>query len=138
MKISARTDYACKALLELALHWPEAAPLQISAIARRQKIPVKYLTQILLSLKQLGLAESIRGQKGGYTLARPPQEISLREVIQGFGDNGHLQQKKKRSDVFSNIWEEIAQETWRVMDKITFDEIIRRERSLNKAPMFTI
>jgi len=138
MKISAKTDYACRALLELALHWPQEAPLQIGMIARHQRIPVKYLTQILLNLKQLGLVQSIRGQKGGYVLARPPQEITLREVMQSFTDNGQLKQKKKSSDIFSTIWGEITEETWRIMDKVTFGEIIKRERNLNKVPMFTI
>jgi len=124
--------------MELALHWPNQVPLQIGVIAVHQKIPVKYLTQILISLKQLGLVESIRGQKGGYILARPPQEITLREVIQSFDGVGQGSQKKKTSDIFSYIWQEIAEETWRIMDKITFDEIIRRERNLNKVAMFTI
>src|SRR5262245_53536106 len=84
MKISAKTDYACRAILELALHWPNSVPLQISSIAGNRKIPVKFPTQILVTLKQTGLVESIRGQKGGYVLAKAPKDITLREVVANF------------------------------------------------------
>lgn len=141
MKISAKTDYACRALLELALHWPSEAPLQIHTISQRRGIPMKFLTQILINLKQGGLVESLRGQKGGYILARAPQEITLKEVVQNFLETGytnHGAQRKKNASVFNAIWQEITEETSRVMEKITFDEIVKRERNLNKVPMFTI
>ena len=139
MKISAKTNYACRALLDLALHWPNVAPVQIGTIAQNQKIPVKFLTQILVSLKQSGIVESVRGQKGGYILAKAPQEIRLQEVVATFEKNflpGRL--KQGNSDVFMNIWEEMEQETKKVLDKITFDDILKSERNLNKVHMFTI
>jgi Rrf2 family transcriptional regulator, cysteine metabolism repressor len=77
MRISARVSYACYALLELSMHWPEDNPVQIHQIAKKQSIPIKYLILILLQLKQLGLIRSIRGKKGGYLLARAPNTITL-------------------------------------------------------------
>lgn len=69
MKISAKIDYACRALLiELGLHWPDNRPMQVSAIAKRQKIPMNFLVHILITLKELGYVDSIRGKSGGYVL----------------------------------------------------------------------
>ncbi len=139
MRISAKTDYACRALLELALHWPNTVPMQIGTIADSQKIPVKFLTQILVSLKQSGLVESVRGQKGGYVLAKAPQEITLREVVVNFEKTAVPSRLKQgKSDVFMNIWQEMEEETKKVLEKITFDDILKSERNLNKVHMFTI
>lgn len=85
MKISAKIVYACRALIELALHWPNQDPLQIQTLARRQEIPMKFLPHILLRLKEVGFVESIRGKSGGYRLAKAPQEILLQDVAGHFG-----------------------------------------------------
>ncbi len=85
MRISARCDYACRALLELALHWPNIEPVQTYTISEKQDIPMKYLVQILIQLKRMGLVESARGKHGGYSLAKPPNKISLGEVIREVG-----------------------------------------------------
>ncbi|MDP2654284.1 MAG: Rrf2 family transcriptional regulator [Candidatus Omnitrophota bacterium] len=142
MKISARTDYACRALLELSLHWPSPTPLQINAIAEKQKIPIKFLTQILIGLKQLGLVESVRGKKGGYMLSKPPQDIRLSEVVKSFTQSGVRNQargqKQPQTDVFNAIWKEIDEATWKIMDNVNFGDIVKRDRSLNKVPMFDI
>ena len=53
MRVSAKCDYACKALLELALHWPNKEPVQIHEISEKQDIPIKYLVQILIQLKRI-------------------------------------------------------------------------------------
>jgi Rrf2 family cysteine metabolism transcriptional repressor len=78
--LSSRGKYATRALLDLSLH-PEEGPVQIHDIAERQKIPVKYLEQILLSLKRSGFVNSRKGPGGGYFLARPPAEITLGAVV---------------------------------------------------------
>ncbi|WP_350344830.1 Rrf2 family transcriptional regulator [Proteinivorax tanatarense] len=81
MKISAKGDYACKAVLELALKYSQGKPVQIGEIAKNQKIPLKYLEQILVVLKKGGLAKSKRGAEGGYLLAKEPQNITVADVI---------------------------------------------------------
>ena len=85
MKISAKMDYACRALLELALHWPDLTPMQISEIAKRQEIPIKFLVHIMIHLKERGYVNSVRGNKGGYLLAKAPAEIHFGEVIENLG-----------------------------------------------------
>jgi Rrf2 family protein len=81
MKLSAKTEYACLAMLQMAEEFESAEPLQIRRIAEEQGIPSRFLAQILLQLKGAGLVASTRGASGGYRLARPPQEISLADVI---------------------------------------------------------
>ena len=142
MKISAKTDYAYRALLELALHWPNIEPLQVRTIAERQKIPVKFLIHILIHLKELGFVDSIRGKKGGYVLAKSPQEIRLSDLAKPFMELGTQNQsvgaKTKANNVFVNIWQNIDELILEQMNKITFEEVCRKERNLMKVQMYTI
>ena len=81
MRVSTRGDYACRALLSLTLHQDEPGPQSVRDIAERTGLPQPYLEQILLALKGAGLVTSKRGVGGGYTLARPPREILVSEII---------------------------------------------------------
>lgn len=80
MRVSTRGDYACRALLSLALH-DSAGPTSVRDIAERTGLPQPYLEQILLALKGAGLVRSKRGVGGGYVLARPADQIHLSEII---------------------------------------------------------
>lgn len=81
MKLSARTEYACLAMLQLAQDYDSGEPVQIRRIADEHGIPARFLVQILLQLKNAALVVSTRGASGGYRLARRPGEISLADVI---------------------------------------------------------
>jgi Rrf2 family iron-sulfur cluster assembly transcriptional regulator len=81
VRISTRGDYACRALLSLALHADEGRPTSVRDIAERTGLPQPYLEQILLALKGAGLVRSKRGVGGGYILARAPEEIALSEIV---------------------------------------------------------
>ena len=80
MKLSKKSEYGLRALIELTLAHGTAM-LQRHDIAARQHIPVEFLEQILLALKRAGLLSSRRGMKGGYTLIKQPQDITLGQVI---------------------------------------------------------
>ena len=80
MKLSKKSEYGLRALLELTLAYG-ATTLQRQDIATRQHIPIEFLEQILLALKRAGLLSSRRGAKGGYTLIKQPKDISLGHVI---------------------------------------------------------
>ena len=79
--MSSKGDYACRALLSLALHQGQPGPTSVRDIAERTAIPQPYLEQILLALKGAGLVRSKRGVGGGYVLARPPSTIRLSEIL---------------------------------------------------------
>lgn len=80
MKFSKKSEYGLRALIELTAQYGQP-PLQRHQIAKRQQIPIEFLEQILLTLKNAGLLGSRRGVTGGYRLIKPPQEITLGQVI---------------------------------------------------------
>ena len=80
MKLSTRPRYGTRALLELAENVGKG-PLQLKVVAERQGISIKYLEQLMVVLKSAGLVASIRGAKGGYVLAQPPEKICIYDVF---------------------------------------------------------
>jgi Rrf2 family protein len=80
VRVSAKTDYAIRAVLELAAAGDER-PVKGERIATAQQIPLRFLENILMQLRHTGLVESRRGADGGYRLARAPEDITLAEVI---------------------------------------------------------
>ncbi len=81
MIVSAKTEYACIAMLELAAMFDRGEPVRIREIADRHGVPNRFLVQILLQLKGAGFVSSTRGATGGYQLAKSPDEITLGEVM---------------------------------------------------------
>jgi Rrf2 family cysteine metabolism transcriptional repressor len=131
--ISAKGEYAIKAVLDLALH-ESGGVVSIQEIATRQAIPQRYLEQVLLQLKRAGVLSSRRGAAGGYQLGRPPQAITVGEVLRavegkevplgtlrenGRGTDGHAQE-------LAELWEEIATAVARVVDGLTFADLAAR------------
>ena len=80
MKLSTRTRYGVRALLELALSYGKG-PLQLKIIAERQDISIKYLEQLISILKAAGFVRSVRGAKGGYELVKPPDQVKLNDCF---------------------------------------------------------
>jgi len=81
VRVSTRGDYACRALLSLALRADNSGPTSVRDIAERTALPQPYLEQILLALKGAGIVRSKRGVGGGYVLARKPADIRLSEIL---------------------------------------------------------
>ncbi len=82
MKLSKRGEYGLRAMIDLSIARELGRDLvQLSELAQSEKIPVKFLEQILLALKQGGFLESVRGKYGGYRLARPAKEIFVGQVV---------------------------------------------------------
>jgi len=140
MRVSARSDYACKALLELSSHWPNKEPVQLQVISDRQNIPVRYLVQILIQLKRAGLVESSRGKDGGYNLSKPPTEIRLGELMRQ--TSGALlpvaNSATSKTSVFATVWDEVDGAISKVLDNITFDDILKRSRGMKNAIIYQI
>ena len=82
MNLTAKTEYACLALLELAEQFEAQQPVQVRRIADRHGIPSQFLVQILQDLKRAGLVTSTRGASGGYRLTQAPAEVTLADVLQ--------------------------------------------------------
>jgi Rrf2 family protein len=83
MRVSKRTDYALRALFTLVDHFG-SAPIPIRELARRNDVPKRFLEQIMLSLKAQGWVDSVAGVRGGYVLAKKPDDITMGEVVRHF------------------------------------------------------
>jgi len=81
MKLSAKSDYATRAVMGLSRRFSSGASVRMDELASEQGIPPNYLVQILIELKSQRIVKSLRGKDGGYLLARPPAEISMADVI---------------------------------------------------------
>lgn len=138
MRISAKAEYACVAMLELASNFGDPQPVRIKAIADAQGIPQRFLVQILLQLKTAGLAASVRGAAGGYQLARPPEAISLASIINAIDDRTLTprsalgeNQRTPAVSVLLAVWKEIQIEEHRLLEKLTLAELVRRAQQGN-------
>ena len=146
MKITYKGDYALKTILDLALHYGNS-PVTIHELAKQADIPLKFLEQILLDLKRGGFVESRRGKIGGYLLAKPPSEIKLGEVIKfidgpiepiacvgksykGCGDLNRC--------IFRGIWAQITEATAKIIDGVTFEDLVKKAKHLNSAFLYQI
>jgi Rrf2 family cysteine metabolism transcriptional repressor len=123
MNISVKSEYALAAILDLAMQ-PEGEPVKIADIARRQRIPQKFLELILSSLKQGGFVESRRGAEGGYRLARPASQINVAEVLR-FSE-ATKKSKRKTPDAFSDMWTQVDDAVSAILDHATFADLARR------------
>src|SRR5579871_489977 len=81
MKLSAKSDYAARAVLGLARRHHTGESVRVEDLAGEQGIPPNYLVQILIELKSQQIVKSVRGKEGGYLLARPPAEITMADVL---------------------------------------------------------
>jgi Rrf2 family transcriptional regulator, cysteine metabolism repressor len=128
MKISAKAEYACLAMLALARRRVEDPPVRIREIAEEEEIPERYLVQILLQLKGAGLVESTRGASGGYRLSRPPQRISIHEVLTAIdGPVGPERENKGGSSrALVSIWNLVRDAEKSVLQKISVAEVADR------------
>ena len=99
ISVTSKSRYAVVALAELARSGER--PVPIAQIAERRRMPVQFLEQLFTTLRRDGFLQSHRGVKGGYTLARPAEEINVLEVVQSL--DGRLGQEGKEA---GGIWEE--------------------------------
>jgi Rrf2 family protein len=133
--ISNRCLYALQATLELSLR-RNRGPVTIGEIAEAQKIPARFLEAILRQLKQAGLANSMRGKEGGYTLAREPHAISVGEIIRLFegplvalSKNEEAGAGESVPDVFTPVWKAADRALAEVYDAVDFGALTEREQS---------
>jgi len=143
VKVSTRGDYASRALLSLALHGATQTPTSVRDIAQRTALPQPYLEQILLALKGAGLVRSKRGVGGGYVLARPPDEISLAQIVAAVdgpivaGDFGEPHENgacdHEGQCILLAVWSELGQQIRNQLQALTLADMV--ERSRGSAPV---
>ena len=136
MNISVKSEYALKAVFDLASQFltqrqnsGPLPPVKIADIAKRQKIPQKFLELILAGLKQSGFVDSRRGAEGGYLLARSPDAITVGEVLRTVENVKSSPQL--RNDPFSDIWQRVDSAVSDVLDQTTFADLARSWQEKN-------
>ena len=126
LNISVKGEYALQAVLDLTLENSDQ-PVKIAVIAKRQKIPQKFLELILAGLKQGGFVESRRGAEGGYLLARAPEQITVGEVlrfVEGARAN-KVASRRKAQTPFTEMWKRIDGAVSEILDNTTFAQLAR-------------
>jgi len=125
LKISAKSEYACLALLALARPASDDSPVRIREIAEEHGIPERYLVQILLQLKGAGLVLSTRGASGGYRLARPATAISLGEVLSAIDgpDAPPRDETRPAARALSKVWEHVRAAEKAVLDRTSIAQL---------------
>lgn len=138
MRLSARTEYAAIAVLELARRWDSGEPVRLREICDAHRVPSGFLVQILLRLKAAGIVTSTRGASGGYQLAKPPAEITLDDIrrIMDGGDDLPAEQPGGRSRaaaVLRAAWGGVAKAEAEAMQAVDFETLADRARSASEA-----
>ena len=133
MKVSAKAEYACLAVLALAEQGPDAPPLRIREISESHGIPERYLVQILLQLKGSGLVASTRGAAGGYRLARDPETISIREVLSAVdGPDASVrelpQANRNAAQSLGRLWDRVREAERAVLDQTTVATLVAQSQ----------
>ncbi|MCJ7803934.1 MAG: Rrf2 family transcriptional regulator [Desulfobacterales bacterium] len=134
-------------MLELAYHYGEG-PIELKEIAKKENISLKYLEQVINPLRAAGLVKAVRGAKGGYSLAKPPSEICLYDVVETLEGPLNLLEclrdskvcQKVPSCVTRDIWREVSEAISKIFYSITLEDMVNRKRDKEErnSPMYQI
>jgi len=136
VNLSTRTRYGIRAVLELAENYGKG-PLQLKIIAQRQEISVKYLEQLMSALRSAGFVRSTRGSKGGYVLAKSPEQIKLGDVfhclegpvvtVECVENEGYC--TRTNDCAARQIWAEVEKAVIGVLQSITLQNLVDRAKN---------
>ena len=139
MQISARVEYACVAMLDLAMAYDSGQPLQLRKIAAAHGIPSGFLVQILLQLKTAGLVTSTRGASGGYRLSRAPHDISLWDIMSVIEGESRATDSNPHSaalSVLKETWDRATECSRSVLETTTLDQLRERAADASRGMYF--
>jgi Rrf2 family transcriptional regulator, cysteine metabolism repressor len=131
ISVTSKSRYAVVAMAELARSGER--PVPTAQVAERKQMPVQFLEQLFATLRRAGLLQSQRGVKGGYTLARPADEITVLEVVQAL--DGKVGEEAAEA---GGIWAEGVEALREVFRSTTIAEIARREAEEEGSSMYYI
>lgn len=139
MKLSAKSDYAARAVLGLARRYHTGESMRVEDLAAEQGIPPNYLVQILIELKSQQIVKSVRGKEGGYLLARAPGQITMADVLRSV--HGQVFDTPALTDMqcapeLRGAWKKLQDAVEEAAKGITFQKLL--EMSLDKAKMYYI
>ena len=135
MKLSTRARYGARALVEVALVYPDST-VSIKGVAERQSISRKYLENIMANLRVAGLVTAVRGMHGGYALSRPPASITLKEVLDVLEGGGAPVDCVDHPDSCPmedgcptrETWVEMKESMERILEGTTIQDLVERKK----------
>ncbi len=135
MKLSTRGRYGTRILLDIALNQGEEA-VRLADVAKRQAIPLPYLRRLIAPLVRTGLLRTMRGTGGGASLARHPQQIRMREVIECLEGTVSLVEcvgnpafcERSERCASRDLWSEIEKETNKILESTSLQDLVERQK----------
>ncbi|MDX2445939.1 MAG: Rrf2 family transcriptional regulator [Desulfobacterales bacterium] len=136
MKLSTRSRYGTRMMLDLAQHYDEG-PVQIRNVSKRENISVKYLEQLIIPLKKANFIKSVRGPKGGHMLAKPPEAITVGEIVRVLEGGINLSScienpevcDRTRECLTRGLWEEATKAMYEKLNSATLSKMINEGSS---------
>ena len=136
MKLSTRSRYGTRLMLDMAEHYNDG-PIHLMEIAQRQGISVKYLEQIIIPLKKAQYIKSLRGPKGGHVLAKPPEEITVGEIVAVLEESDSLVECSQNAEVCERsshcptrkVWQEAAAAMFAKLESVTLADLVNKTQT---------
>ena len=136
MKLSTRSRYGTRMMLDLAQHYDQG-PVQIGDVSKRENISVKYLEQLIIPLKKANFIKSVRGPKGGHMLAKPPEAITVGEIVRVLEGGINLSSCIENPEVCNRttrcltrgVWEEATKAMYDKLNSVTLSKMINDDSS---------
>lgn len=147
MKFSVKSEYAVSAVLDIALN-ADKGPVHVKSIAKRQAIPMRFLEQVMASLKKASIVDSIRGSQGGYVLSRIPAMINIAQIVEAIEgpialiDNGNGAHEERtyqtNAGVIKDVWEDVRRAVTDTLNKVSIEDMCRKKREREVTVMYHI
>uniref|UniRef100_A0A7V3YFZ6 RrF2 family transcriptional regulator n=1 Tax=Candidatus Caldatribacterium californiense TaxID=1454726 RepID=A0A7V3YFZ6_9BACT len=146
MRLSTRSRYGLRLMIELALSYDEGGFVFLRDIARREEISEKYLGQLIIPLRSAGLISSKRGAEGGYQLARPPEAITVLEIVEALEGKVVIVDclrdeaicHRASSCAAREVWKKLQETIVRTLGGVTLAEVVRIAREKSQLPDYSI
>ena len=128
MFVTARAEYACLAMIELATRYAEKKPVRLVDVTEKHGIPRRFVVLILLQMKAAGLVQTVRGPSGGYTLAKPPEKITLGDIFLALERAEPPTERAGSESPFSPqlqfVWKQLADARAKVLREVTLSDLL--------------
>ncbi|WP_067619437.1 RrF2 family transcriptional regulator [Alicyclobacillus acidiphilus] len=143
MKVSSRTEYGLRAMVALALMAGVDRPVPLREVAESESIPEQFLDQIMAKLRRANFVKSVRGANGGYQLSRPPEEISVGELVRVLEGSlapiacvASSSETENVCDLYAgchtrNVWMRVMVAITRTLDALSLADVMRDEVPMN-------
>jgi len=136
MRLTTRSSYGIRALINMAAAYEAARPVSLKDISREEEISCVYLEQIFNKLKRSGVVKSVRGPKGGYLLARDPSDVTVLEVVTAVEDSytagkclcGKVLCERAPKCATKQVWDEVAVETRKTLGSFSLKQLAEKTR----------